>query len=104
MSQTIRIAPKAIAKNQQRSCVVDFLTGPVRSRQEHDMRNLLYLTASFAELLREGAAGPVSERQKEFLGHILDCAARGQKLLTLPVLPAAAGPHAPSAGRASRAA
>jgi len=57
------------------------LQTPEGSRPEHDLRNVLYLVTSFAQLMREGLAGPVSQPQKEFLGHILDCAARAQELM-----------------------
>lgn len=52
-----------------------------RGRQEHDLRNQLYLIGSFAELLRGGQFGPVSAQQQEFLNHILDCARHAQGLV-----------------------
>jgi light-regulated signal transduction histidine kinase (bacteriophytochrome) len=50
----------------------------------HDLRNCLYLVASFASLLRDGTAGAVTPEQSEFLENILTCARQGQALLAAP--------------------
>lgn len=71
--------------SKRRSAILDALTGPVHAKQDHDMRNFLYLSSSFAQLLHDGLVGPVSQSQKEFLGHILDCAAKAQALLAPPL-------------------
>ncbi|HUR41262.1 MAG TPA: hypothetical protein VM240_08850 [Verrucomicrobiae bacterium] len=51
------------------------------SLQAHDLCNCLYLVTSFAELLRDGAAGAVSDPQKELLAHVIDSARRAQALV-----------------------
>lgn len=47
----------------------------------HDLCNCLYLVTSFAELLRDGAAGEVNAQQKELLTHVIDSAHRAQALV-----------------------
>lgn len=69
---------------QRRDRVLDALTGPTHSKREHDLRNFLYLATSFTQLLSEGLAGAVSERQKEFLSHVLDCTGKMRQLLDTP--------------------
>lgn len=47
----------------------------------HDLRNCLYLAASFAALLQDGAAGPMTPAQQELLQHILTSTRKAQALL-----------------------
>ncbi len=81
MRQTECIAPNILIHDPRRSALMDLTTGPAPTRQAHDIRNFLYLSSSFAQLMLEGLSGPVSSQQKELLGHIVDCMARAQKLL-----------------------
>ncbi len=81
LRQTECIAPNILIHDPRRSAMMDLTTGPAPTRQAHDIRNFLYLTSSFAQLMREGLGGPVNSQQEELLGHIVDCMARAQKLL-----------------------
>ncbi|MDH0863431.1 response regulator [Mitsuaria sp. GD03876] len=50
------------------------------STMSHELRTPLNAVIGFAQLMRDGAAGPVSERQSEFCNHIHNA---GQHLLSL---------------------
>ena len=50
------------------------------STMSHELRTPLNAVIGFAQLMRDGAAGPVSDRQAEFCGHIHNA---GQHLLSL---------------------
>lgn len=52
-----------------------------RAKRDHDLRNHLYIVASFAQLLQDGAFGTVTEAQREYLSYIVESAARAQRLL-----------------------
>jgi hypothetical protein len=67
-------------------------------RLVHDLRTPLNGIIGFAELIRDGKVGPVSDAQREFLGDILESARQLDRLITGAFQPPAAA--APAAGRA----
>lgn len=71
----------ALAAEQRRTRVLDAVSGPTHAQREHDLRNLLYVITSFTQLLTDGLAGAVTPRQKELLGHVLDCSRDMRQLL-----------------------
>ena len=79
--------------DQRRDRVLDAALGVANSRREHELRNLLYLVISFTQLLEQGQAGAVSEQQKEFLRHVIECAEKIRGLLQ-PASPAQGAAHA----------
>ena len=76
-----RRSSPSIMQQQRHDRVPDAVSGPGHSKREHDLRNHLYLVASFTQLMRDGLAGSITERQKEFLGHVLDCTRSMRQLL-----------------------
>jgi light-regulated signal transduction histidine kinase (bacteriophytochrome) len=76
-----QLPSSASATAQRRHRVLDAAMGTTCSRREHDMRNYLYLITSFAQLMSDGLGGAVTDRQKEFLGHVLDCTHNLHRLL-----------------------
>lgn len=65
---------------QRRTRVLE-LTSKAHSKREHDLRNLVYLISSFTQLLSDGVAGSVTQRQKELLGHVLECTRNMRQLI-----------------------
>lgn len=76
-----RHSPLALAADRRRTRVLDAVCGPTHAQREHDLRNLLYVITSFTQLLNDGMAGAVTPRQKELLGHLLDCSRDMRQLL-----------------------
>ena len=81
------------AADLRRTRVLDGLTGPACSKQDHEMRNFLYLGTSFTQLLRDGLAGPVTAMQKEFPGHVLVCTGDMRQLLNSSTFTVVAEQH-----------
>lgn len=74
------VSPTADLHAEQRRTRVLELSGTAHSKRDHDLRNLVYLIGSFTQLLSDGVAGSVTPRQKELLGHVLECT-RGMRQL-----------------------
>lgn len=59
-----------VARRERRSAMLLDKVGEVAPRLAHDLRGRLNIISSYAELLGLETAGPLNERQKEFVENI----------------------------------
>lgn len=70
----LELIPDALEDHDFRSATTNRLEGGFIAELAHELRTPLNSVIGFASLVRSAKAGPVSELQKEFLGHIMTSA------------------------------